>query len=259
VSASPENEGRLGALTTAELAERLASAPGGLVALVPVGSTEPHGPHLPLETDTRISEAVAHRARRALAAHEPAIEALVCPSIPYGVTDFAEGFSGAISLPKEVLVGLLRSVGEGLLAQGFSQVCFVNNHLEPAHDQAVREAALALGARAGVACPLTRKWARTLTDEFKSGACHAGQYETSLVLAIEADLVKPTARSLPPLTLSLSDGIRDGLTTFRAMGMAAAYTGDPAHATASEGEESLARLTAMVVGEVVDLRHNGSA
>jgi creatinine amidohydrolase len=248
------NEGRLGATTTAELHERLAKAPGGLVALVPVGSTEPHGPHLPLETDTRISEAVAHRARLALSALDPPIEALVCPAIPYGVTDFAEGFSGAISLPRDVLIALLRSVGEGLFAQGFAQVCFINNHLEPAHDQAVREAAQALGPRAGVACPLTRRWARTLTEEFKSGACHAGRYETSLVLAIEAGLVKPEATSLPALTLSLSDGIRAGQTTFRAIGMEAAYTGDPASASAAEGDDSLARLTTMVVTEVVELR-----
>lgn len=236
---------RLGDLTTNELATRLAV--GSVVALVPVGSTEPHGPHLPLSTDARISEAVAHRAVEKL--REKGIDALVCPEIPYGVTDFAEGFAGAISIPKDVLVGFLRAVGEGLLAQGFADVCFVNNHLEPAHDAAVREAARLVGPRASVACPLTRKWARTLTDEFKSGACHAGQYETSLVLAIDETQVR-TRAALPALTLSLSDGIKAGQTTFRAIGMDDAYTGNPAAASEAEGHATIEKLAEMVVAEV---------
>ena len=196
---------RLGDLTTSELATRLAG--GSVVALVPVGSTEPHGPHLPLSTDARISEAVAHRAVERL--RENGLDALVCPEIPYGVTDFAEGFAGAISIPKDVLVGFLRAVGEGLLAQGFADVCFVNNHLEPAHDAAVREAARLVGPCASVACPLTRRWGRTLSDEFKRGDCHAGRYETSLVLAAGKD-VRDSARDLPKLELSLSAGIKAG-------------------------------------------------
>ena len=241
---------RLGDLTTNELAARLAAGP--VIALVPVGSTEPHGPHLPLSTDARISEAVAHRAAERLA--QEGQDALVCPEIPYGVTDFAEGFAGAISIPAEVLVGFLRAVGTGLLAQGFSDVCFINNHLEPAHDTAVRAAAKLVGPRASVACPLTRKWARTLTDDFKSGACHAGQYETSLVQAIDERLVRPAGRELPALALSLSDGIKAGQTTFQAIGMTDAYTGTPARASASEGHDSLHRLTDMVVAEIAEAR-----
>ena len=241
---------RLGDLTTTELSARLAAGP--VIALVPVGSTEPHGPHLPLSTDARISEAVAHRAAERLT--KEGQDALVCPEIPYGVTDFAEGFAGAISIPAEVLVAFLRAVGDGLLAQGFSDVCFINNHLEPAHDAAVRAAAKLVGPRASVACPLTRKWARTLTDEFKSGACHAGQYETSLVQAIDMSLVRPRGHDLPALTLSLSEGIKAGQTTFRAIGMSDAYTGAPAAASADEGNATLDRLTEMVLGEIAEGR-----
>lgn len=241
---------RLGELTTRELSARLAAGP--VIALLPVGSTEPHGPHLPLSTDARISEAVAHRAaeRLTMEGHD----ALVCPEIPYGVTDFAEGFAGAVSIPAEVLTAFLRAVGEGLLAQGFSEVCFINNHLEPAHDAAVRAAAKLVGSRASVACPLTRKWARTLTDEFKSGACHAGQYETSLVKAIDESLVRPAGQALPALSLSLSDGIKEGRTTFRAIGMNEAYTGAPGDASVEEGNATLERLTEMVVGEIMEAR-----
>jgi creatinine amidohydrolase len=160
---------RLGALTTEALRRELAAGP--VVALVPVGSVEPHGPHLPLDTDTRISEAAADRAAERLRA--AGLATLTAPSVPYGVTRFAEGFAGAVSVPAEVLTPFLRAVVDGYLEAGFAHVCLVNNHLEPAHDAAVRAAIAGQGGRASVACPLSRRWARTLSDEFKSGACHA--------------------------------------------------------------------------------------
>lgn len=243
---------KLSALTTEE-ARAFVAQPHATV-LVPTGSVEPHGPHLPLGTDTTISEEACRRAIPLLA--KVGVPALVAPSIPYGVTDYASGFTGAIGVPDEVLSAFLRALAERLLADGVAHVCFVNNHLEPAHDSAVRAAAAALPAgRGSAACPLTRKWGRTLSDEFKRGACHAGRYETSLVLAAREDgassaEVRDLYRGLPPLTMSLSDGIREGQRTFAEMGLTRAYTGAPAEATAAEGRDLYERLTAMVVGEV---------
>jgi len=245
---------RLAALTTETLAAELAAGP--VVALVPVGSVEPHGPHLPLATDTLISEAAADRAAGLLAAG--GLRCRVAPAVPYGVTLFAEGFAGAISVPAEALTAFLRAVILGYLGAGFAHVCLVNNHLEAAHDAAVRGAVEGLAGRASVACPLTRRWARTLSPEFKSGACHAGSYETSLVLAAAPGAVdQAAAAGLPDLGKSFVDAARAGLTTFRAMGMDRAYTGAPARATAAEGEEMLDRLAAMIVTEVKEALASG--
>jgi len=235
-------------LTYEELADVIGDAPA--VAIVPVGSVEPHGPHLPLHTDTTISETCALRAAEALESRD--IRALVAPSVPYGVTEYAGGFAGAIGVPAEVLTGWLRAIAEKLLASGFEHVCFVNNHLEPAHDAAVRAAIEGLppGA-ASVACPLTRRWGKTLSDEFKRGDCHAGRYETSLVLAAGKP-VRDSAGELPTVGLSLSDAIRAGKTTFREIGMDRAYTGAPSEATREEGDDLYARLVTMVVTEVVE-------
>ena len=239
---------RLGALTYEEVATLLAAGP--LVAIVPVGSVEPHGPHLPLETDTVISVTCAVRAAERLEAQ--GIRTVVAPSVPYGVTDYASGFAGAIGVPAEALTPLIRAIAQRLIATGFAHVCFVNNHLEPAHDAAVRAAIAELppGA-ASVACPLTRRWGRTLSDEFKRGDCHAGRYETSLVLAAGED-VRASFGELPTLGLSLSQAIKAGKATFAEIGMERAYTGAPCEATVAEGEDLYEKLVTMVVTEVTE-------
>jgi creatinine amidohydrolase len=235
---------RLAELTTTEVRELVAIPPTAV--LVPVGSVEPHGPHLPLGTDTLLSETAAMRACDALAAK--GFRAVVAPSVGYGVTDFAAGFAGAVSVPAPVLTGLLRAIATSLRADGWSRVCFVNSHLEPAHDAAVRAAVDGL-AGACVASPLRRRWARTLGEEFQRGDCHAGRYETSLVLAA-GGRVSDEHRALPALHISLSDAIRAGQSRFRDIGMDRAYTGAPAEASRHEGDDLYEKLVAMIVGEV---------
>jgi creatinine amidohydrolase len=237
---------RLADLTTDEV-ETICERPPTAV-LLPIGSTEPHGPHLPLATDMVISETACARAIPLLA--EMGIPTYVAPSVAYGVTDFAHGFPGAIGIPAEVLTALLRSITDRILSDGWSHVCLVNNHLEPAHDAAVRAAAAEFPAgTVSVACPLTRRWARTLGEEFRRGTCHAGRYETSLAMAAGAS-VRSEFADLPQIEISLSDEIKSGKHTFREMGMQAAYTGAPADATAEEGDALYDLLAHMIRAEV---------
>jgi creatinine amidohydrolase len=96
---------------------------------------------------------------------------------------------------------------------------------------------------------LTAKpWALRLGDEFRSGACHAGQFETSMVLAERPELVREATRAaLPPNPGSLSRAIRDGKQSFEEAGGARAYFGFPSQATAEEG-----RKTIEVLGAILD-------
>src|SRR5512139_104968 len=223
-----------------------------LIALVPIGSTEPHGPHLGLGTDVVISAAACVRATELFAKKGP-LAAVIAPAVSYGVTECAQGFAGAVSIPAAVLTAYLAAICDGLLASGVRHVCLVNNHLEPAHDAAIRAVLAGREKKVSYACPLDRKWARTLSAEFKSGACHAGRYETSIVMAAAPELVQDALRArLAPVPISLSEKLKAGITTFEAMGMELAYAGDPASASIEEGEQLIQRLGEMVVGEVLE-------
>ena len=238
----------LGKLTYEDVA-RLTST-GEAVVLLAVGSVEPHGPHLPLDTDTTISRTCAERAARAL--EERGVDVVLAPPVPYGVTEYAGGFAGAIGVPPEALTSFLGAVTRRLLADGFAHVCVINNHLEPAHDAAVRAAIAGLpDGAASVACPLSRRWGRTLSDEFKRGDCHAGRYETSLVMAANEE-VRPSYADLPSLGLSLADAIKQGKSTFGEIGMDRAYTGSPKDASREEGDALYEKLAWMVVTEVLE-------
>ena len=97
-----------------------------------------------------------------------------------------------------------------------------------------------------------------LTEEFQAGECHAGRYETSLVLADHPELVDgDRRRSLPPVRVDMVAAIGEGRRDFVAMGMPDAYCGAPAEATAQEGEATLATLTDMLIEVVRSVAGDG--
>jgi creatinine amidohydrolase len=182
------------------------------------------------------------------------VRGLVAPDVAYGVTDCARDFAGAAGVGAAAFSAYLREVVAGWLGTGASHVSVVNNHLEPAHDAAVRAAVAEFPpARVSVACPLARRWGRTLSDEFKRGACHAGEYETSIVQAANPEAVREDIRAaLPDVDVSLSERLAAGIVTFRAMGLERAYAGAPARAHAAHGVEMIERLGEMVATEVLE-------
>lgn len=224
------------------------------IVILPVGSTEPHGPHLPLATDALLAEECARRAARAL--RERGASAVYAPVISYGVTRYAEGFAGAITISDDALVAYLVAVIAGLRGAGFSLVCVTNHHLEPEHVTAVDRAVSAAKSSSGGAVfanQLTRRWGRTLSHEFKRGACHAGSYESSLVQASRPELVREDLRvALPDVDISLSASIREGKTNFAAMGLTMAYAGEPREASATAGDSLYEKLVEMIACECLE-------
>jgi creatinine amidohydrolase len=237
-------------MTSDELAAAL-SGPQPVAVMIAVGAIEPHGPHLPLDTDLIISRAASERAVERLAA--AGVRGLVAPEVAYGVTDCASGFAGAVGVTARALAMYLHDVIDAWLENSAAHVCLVSNHLEPAHEETVRAAAARFAStRCSAATPLARRWARTLDDEFKRGACHAGEYETSIVLAADPEAVRVSLiAELPDVDISLSEMLRAGKTRFTEMGLTRAYAGSPSRARAEHGEEMLARLSEMVAGEIL--------
>ena len=131
-------------------------------------------------------------------------------------------------------------------------LAIANAHLDPGHLASLDAAVSAIRRDLGLAVAFpnlaAKPWALRLSDEFKSGACHAGQFETSIVLAERPELVREAIRAaLPPNPASLSRAIRDGKQSFEEAGGARAYFGFPAQATAEEG-----RATIEVLGAILD-------
>src|SRR5262245_25649048 len=119
----------------------------GALALLPVGSTEAHGPHLPLGTDVAIAQAVAARVAERLSA--AGRRALIFPAVTYSLTDFARPFPGTVSVAAEAARAYLTEVFVSLAATPFRRVGVLNHHLEPAHFRLVHEAAKAARERSG--------------------------------------------------------------------------------------------------------------
>jgi creatinine amidohydrolase len=234
-------------LTWKEAQERIKR---GIVAILPVGSTEAHGPHLPLSTDVIISEAMSRRAAEKLVAQ--GIDTLVLPPLSYSVTDFSADFAGTISIRKETATALIRDICVSLYRQGARLIVIANSHLEPEHIASINEAIAEVKQSTDrlVAFPdkRRRRWAEKLTEEFRRGDCHAGAYETSLVLAAQPELVREAVRDgLARVNISIADKIREGVTTFSEAGAGEAYFGNPQAASCEEGESSYEALADMLV------------
>ena len=229
-----------------------------VVALLPVGAVEAHGPHLPLVTDVVIAEAAARAALPGLQGR--GLDPFLLPPVPYTAAPIAAGFPGTISLRPDTFSALLTDVATSLERQAVAALVVVNAHLDPAHLASILQAVHAYPGSMPVIHPdLTeRRWALRLGEEFRSGACHAGCYETSVVMAAAPELVREgVRRTLPGNPASLSLAIRAGKTTFEEAGVAQAYCGDPAAASAAEGEETIAVLGRIVVKAVAQRLGSG--
>ncbi|MCS7236378.1 MAG: creatininase family protein [Armatimonadota bacterium] len=242
-------------------AEELLGSPRRPVLLLPLGALEAHGPHAPLGTDLLISLGICRRAAEQLRDHTE-VRVLVLPPIPYGVTRCAASFTGTVGISGQTLHALLLEVCSDLIRQGFRWLVVVNNHFEPEHVWRVHAALDEVEARTGVVVgylDLTRRHrAERLGDEFRSGSCHGGRYETSLVLADRPDLVDSTLlRRLPPKPVDLVRGLSSGARDFRELGMEQAYCGWPADATPEEGRATFEVLTDLLVQTILEVVRGG--
>ena len=179
----------LGELTRAELAAVAASC----TVVLPLGSTEQHGGHLPVSTDTLVCERVAAAAARIAGVDAGPI--LVAPALPYGRSDHHLPFAGTFSLRSGTFLAVLADLLRSVSAWGVRSVFAINGHggNDAPMRVALADAAETLPITAGGASYWTIAW-QALLDEGveRLGAVpgHAGAFETSLLLAARPDLVR---------------------------------------------------------------------
>ncbi len=185
--------------------------------LIPLGSTEQHGPHLPLETDSLIAQAWCDR----LAEGRP--EVLVAPLLPYGSAGEHQDFAGTLSIGAEalhqVLVQLARSA-----AHHFDRVVFVSGHG---------------GNAATLSAAVTQLRAEGhnvagLLPVLPGADAHAGHTETSILLALDPARVRTDrfeSGSRQPLSELMEQLQSEGIKAVSANGI----LGDPEGANAKEG------------------------
>jgi creatinine amidohydrolase len=195
----------------------------GSTLLVPLGATEQHGPHLPIDTDTRIATAWC----QAAASGRDGV--LVAPALPYGSSGEHAAFPGTLSIGTEVLTSVLVELVRSAVPP-HGRVVLVNGH---GGNHLAVTAAIEVARAEGRAVEAV--WPRL------PGDAHAGRTETSLMLAIDADVVRldlAVAGTTTPIRELMDDLIRDGVRPHSPSGV----LGDPAGASAEEGRRLLAVL-----------------
>lgn len=214
----------------------------GALVLVPIGSTEQHGPHLPLSTDTVIAQAVAERAAGALP-----VPALTAPAIPYGASGEHADFPGTISIGHEALRALIIETVRSL-ASWAGRVVFVNGHggnagaLDAAVGRLRAEGHDVAWAGCGV----------------PGGDAHAGFTETSVMLHLAPDLVRPSdavGGDTRPLAELMPELVARGVRAVSPSGV----LGDPAGASAEKGRDIVRAMAASVARRIREGRadHRG--
>ena len=213
----------LGGSTSSQLQGR------SLGVTIPVGSTEQHGPHLPLDTDTRIAKAVA-RGVAARLSSDPRLDWVVAPAIAYGASGEHQSFPGTISIGTEALATLLLEYGRSAACWA-QRLLFVNGHGGNVGALGRAVGRLRAEGRDAAWCPCA----------VPGADAHAGHVETSLLLHISPTDVltdRWRAGNAAPLADLLPSMRRGGVAAVSEVGV----LGDPTTATAADGERMLAEM-----------------
>jgi len=248
--------------------EARAAAAAGAVAVVPTGSLEQHGPHLPVRVDTALVTAVAEAALRRLPPHVPAV---LAPTLWLGASHHHLHFF-AVSIDERTYVEVAAQIGCSLAEAGFRRVFFLNGHggnaaaLRLAVNEIVRRRPATLVAAAEY-WALGAAGIRRARTTGPGGAAHACEVETSLMLHVTPAEVRTDRlrRDVPPLPPPFVRDLVDGGPVTLGIAWerlsAGGTLGDPTQATADKGAamlEACAQATAEALAAFAGLDLEGA-
>lgn len=223
------------------------------VVILPIGSTEQHGPHLPVDVDSQLATEVAVRAARIVVVSEPV---LVLPTLWVSLAEHHMNFGGTLTLDFSTFRAVIRCVVGSLSRQGFRRILLLNGHggnvasLSVIVDELSREFALPLAA--------ATYWEAASADfasllEGQQNLRHACEAETSMMLSIAPDLVDVDAARRVEAP---ADGLTPVGGVVRARRMeewsASGVVGTPSLANARKGALLLDAAAAAVASRILD-------
>jgi len=223
--------------------------------LIPIGSFEQHGPHLPLSTDTDIAREVC--ARASASAQVP-----LAPPLAFGFSIEHEAFPGTVTLTPETFLSVVREVTRCLSTHGFNKIVYVNAH--GGNTSLLRAAIQEVRVRYDVMPYLASTWeigrrvsAKILENPTSLG--HGDEFETSIMLSI--DPAKVNLKSLGGIRkksfpkVDSGTAVRKGWRTedFSKIGI----IGDPSKATAEKGSRLLSAISKDLARWIVQIRSAG--
>jgi creatinine amidohydrolase len=222
------------------------------VALLPWGATEPHNFHLPYATDNYESTAIAERA--AEVAWTRGAKVVVLPTVPFGVNTGQLDLKLALNLNPSTQFALLSDIASAVAGQGIRKLVILNGHGGNDFRQMIRE----LQPRIDLfICAINWFTSVKLTEYFDEPGDHAGEMETSVIMALHPDLPLP-----------LSEAGAGKARKFRVAGLREGWawaprkwtkvtsdtgTGNPRAASAEKGERYLTAVTERIAGFLVEL------
>jgi creatinine amidohydrolase len=251
----------LGEMTDPEVADHLRQRQ---TVIVPVGSTEQHGPHAPLLTDVLIPVEVARRVAEA-------IGALVAPSINYALSYPHAGFTGVVQVRVATFLSLIEDLCASLASVGFRRIVFLNGHYDNTYAIAYACASAAERMPEGTRAYPVNYWDGMTPDEAAeffdpATGLHANRGETSAVLAINPALVDMDRANaeFPPFPDVTNPAPVHTAFFFSAPGSVHRATrsgtwGDARQATAEFGERYLAVVTSSTIRLLAEIERTDEA
>jgi creatinine amidohydrolase/Fe(II)-dependent formamide hydrolase-like protein/7-cyano-7-deazaguanine synthase in queuosine biosynthesis len=226
------------------------------IALLPVGSIEQHGPHLPLDTDAFDAEYLARRVAQACSRPRP----LVLPLIPFGVSYHHEGFKGTISISNDTLSQLVYEIGMCVAKNGITKLVIINAH--GGNSPALNYAAQKINRDARIfACVDTGETSDVDINKLiqTPNDVHAGEFETSTSLAIRPHLVRmdKISKKVPKFSSRYLNFTSKRAVSWYARTKKISSTGvmgDPTKASAEKGKRIWEIMIAHLVAFVEDLK-----
>lgn len=227
-------------------------AAANAIAIVPLGSIEQHGPHLPVEVDSLLAQEVAMRAARKLDARGEAVVTL--PAVWMGLSEHHMSFGGTITLDLPAYTALVGGICRSLVRLGFRRLVLLNGH--GGNDNALRAITDDLTPRLGVPILQFTYWnvaadAVAALLETQTALLHACEAETAMTMHLRPRLV---AKDRIPEASQAMEYVQPGPYRWRALGAVSGtgVIGNPSAATPEKGEkllEAIATRVADVLGD----------